>query len=135
MELKDRVAIVTGSLGLLGREHLRALGAAGASLVVTDADEKKCEGLAKELGPNAIGVGADVTSRADLERLRDRTIESFGRIDVLVNNAAIDDKGPGVRGQGSAGEFESFPLESFKKALDVNVTGVFLACQVLGSVM
>ncbi len=131
--LDGRVAVVTGSLGLLGREHLRALGAAGASLVVTDADEKKCEGLAKELGGNAIGVGADVTSRADLERLRDRTLERFGRIDVLVNNAAIDDK---VVGSGhGAGDFETFPLEVFQRSLDVNVTGVFLACQVLGTPM
>jgi NAD(P)-dependent dehydrogenase (short-subunit alcohol dehydrogenase family) len=141
--LDGRIAIVTGSLGLLGREHLRALGTAGASLVVTDVDGAACERLATELGAMtgrpAIGIGADITKRDDLARLRNAVTKRFGRIDVLVNNAAIDDK---VRGGGATGQdaleasrFESFPLELWQRSLEVNVTGVFLACQVLGTPM
>jgi len=131
--LESRVAIVTGSLGLLGREHLRALGEAGASLVVTDVDGAGCERLAQELGTGhpVMACGADITKKADLEKLRDRVLDRFGRIDVLVNNAAIDDKMVG----GGQGEFETFPLETWKRSLEVNVTGVFLTCQVIGTVM
>jgi NAD(P)-dependent dehydrogenase (short-subunit alcohol dehydrogenase family) len=129
--LEGRVAVVTGSLGLLGREHLRALHDAGASLVVTDADGAACERLASELG--ALGVGADVTKKHELVRLRDRVMDRFGRIDVLVNNAAIDDKVVGSGGGG--GDFETFPLDVWQRSIDVNVTGVFLACQVIGTEM
>lgn len=138
-DLTDEVAIVTGSLGVLGKEHLRALGEHGARLVVTDVDGARCEGLAKELAAmtrrETLACGADVTKRADLERLRDRVLERFGRIDVLVNNAAIDDKVESPTNALDASKFESFPLEKFTKSLEVNVTGVFLACQVLGTEM
>lgn len=138
-DLDGKVAVVTGGVGLLGREHLRALGEAGASLVVTDVDEARCAGLASELEAMtkrpAIGAAADVTKKDDLVRLRDRVLERFGRIDVLVNNAAIDDKVEGPGRSLEASRFEDFPLETWRRALDVNVTGVFLACQVLGAAM
>jgi NAD(P)-dependent dehydrogenase (short-subunit alcohol dehydrogenase family) len=139
VDLSGKVAIVTGALGLLGREHLKALGGAGASLVVTDLDHAACEGLAIEIAAMtkrpALGVGADVTSKDDLVRLRDRVLEHYGHIDVLVNNAAMDDKVlPGSSALESS-KLETFPLETWKRVLDVNVTGVFLACQILGTVM
>jgi NAD(P)-dependent dehydrogenase (short-subunit alcohol dehydrogenase family) len=139
-DLSKKVAIVTGALGVLGKEHLRALGEHGADLVVTDVDHAKCEGLAKELaamtGREVLALGADVTKRADLERLRDAVLAKFGRIDVLVNNAAIDDKVEAKPGAAlEASRFENFPLETFTRSLEVNVTGVFLSCQVLGTEM
>jgi NAD(P)-dependent dehydrogenase (short-subunit alcohol dehydrogenase family) len=138
--LDGRVAVVTGSLGLLGKEHLRALGSAGASLVVTDVDETRCEGLARELAATtkrpAIGIGADVTKKDDLVRLRDKVLERFGHIDVLVANAAIDDKVEGARENAlEDSKFENFPLDQWKRSIEVNVTGVFLTCQVLGTPM
>lgn len=139
MSLSGKVAIVTGGAGLLGREHLLALGKAGASLVVTDVDASRCEGLAKELEARferpALGIAADVTRKESLERLLDRVLERFGRLDVLINNAAVDDKVESPEQGLEASRFENFPLEAWKRSLDVNVTGVFLACQVLGSEM
>jgi NAD(P)-dependent dehydrogenase (short-subunit alcohol dehydrogenase family) len=135
--LQGRTAIVTGAVGLLGREHCIALGEAGAQIVATDVDERACEALAADLAKRdiaAIGVGADITDRDALERLRDRTLERFGSFGILVNNAAIDDKFDPAAGL-EASRFENYSLERWRRSIDVNVTGTFLCCQVLGSEM
>ncbi len=133
--LKHKTAIVTGACGLLGREHCRALAEAGAAVVVLDVDAETCRTFAAELGPEHLGLGADVTDRASLERVRDAVLERYGSIDVLVNNAAINDmfENPALAARQSM--FEHYPLEMWKKSLDVNVTGVFLCSQVFGTVM
>jgi len=137
--LDGQVALVTGALGLLGREHLKALGNAGAKLVVTDISEEGCRAFARELtgmGIDAWGQAADVTDKDSLLRLRDAAFARMGRVDVLVNNAALDEK---VEGAGvarlEASKFENLSVETFRRSLDVNVTGVFLASQVFGSPM
>jgi len=136
-ELSGRVAIVTGALGLLGREHCAALAAAGAHVVLTDVNADALSSAATRLresgAAEALGVAADITNEGDVNALRDRVLDRFGRIDVLVNNAAIDDK----FGSNAAEEsrFEQYSVERFRRQLDVNVTGVFLCCQRLGSVM
>src|SRR5258706_6987617 len=94
--LQGKVAVVTGALGLIGREHCWALARAGANVVVTDLDQSACDAfadqvVAKEL-PEAMGVGAEITSDTSLRRLLERVTARFGAIDVLVNNAAINDK-------------------------------------------
>jgi NAD(P)-dependent dehydrogenase (short-subunit alcohol dehydrogenase family) len=135
--LRGRTAIVTGAVGLLGREHCRALGEAGANVVATDVDPSACERFARELAEGdipAIGVAADITGRADLERLRDAALQRFGAIDVLVNNAAIDDKYD-ASADLEASRFEEYPLERWRRSLDVNVTGTFLCCQIIGKQM
>lgn len=138
-DLSGKVAVVTGALGLLGREHVAALGRAGAAVVVTDVDRARCEGVAAELAATvdrpALGVGADVTRREDLERLREAVLARFGAIDVLVNNAAIDDKVESPSSALEESRFESYSLDRWRRSLDVNVTGTFLACQVLGAPM
>ncbi len=133
--LRHKTAIVTGACGLLGREHCRALAEAGAAVVVLDVDAEACRTFAAELGPDHLGLGADVTDRASLERVRDAVLERYGSIDVLVNNAAINDmfENPALAARQSM--FEHYPLEMWKKSLDVNVTGVFLCSQVFGTVM
>lgn len=138
--LDDKVCVVTGSLGLLGREHLRALGGQGAKLVVTDRDHDACVAFARELegmGLEALAHGADVTNKAAVERLEQAILAKFGRIDVLVNNAALDEKVEAKAGPEllEASKFENLSVDTFRRALDVNVTGVFLASQVLGRSM
>ena len=136
-DIADKVAVVSGALGLLGREHCAALAAAGARVVVTDLNADALGALAERLrqagARDALAVAADITNPTDVDRLRDATLERFGKLDVLVNNAAIDDK----LGSNAAEEsrFENYSLERFRRQLDVNVTGVFLCCQRLGSVM
>jgi NAD(P)-dependent dehydrogenase (short-subunit alcohol dehydrogenase family) len=135
--LRGRTAVVTGAVGLLGREHCLALGEAGANVVATDLDAVTCEDFARSLEAidvRAIGVAADITRKADLEHLRDAAIARFGAIDVLVNNAAIDDKFD-AGADLEASRFEDYSLERWRRSLDVNVTGTFLCCQVLGQEM
>lgn len=135
-QLKDKVVVVSGALGLLGREHCAAMVDAGAHLVLTDLNGDALESAVqrwRELGAACLAVAADVTRPEDVDRLRDAALERFGRIDVLVNNAAIDDK---FSSDGAAqSRFENYSLERFRRQLDVNVTGVFLCCQRLGGVM
>ena len=136
--LDGRVAIVTGALGLLGREHCRALAKHGANVVATDLDASGCEALAKDLpggGEKHLGFGADITQPAQVASLRDAVLRRFGRMDVLVNNAAVDDKFTNAAAAAELSKFENYPLELFRRSLDVNVVGTFLCSQVLGAEM
>ena len=136
--LEGRVAIVTGAAGLIGKEHCRALAEAGAHVVVVDVKQEACDALAKEIsgiGPKAIGQACDITKKPSLEALKARTLGEFGRLDVLVNNAAINDMFESPTAAAELSKFENYPVELWQKSLDVNVTGMFLACQVLGTEM
>jgi NAD(P)-dependent dehydrogenase (short-subunit alcohol dehydrogenase family) len=134
--LDGRVAVVTGALGLLGRHHCDALARGGAHVVVTDLDGPACEARARELselGPRAMGKAADITAVESVKALREAILSEFGRVDVLVNNAAINEKVED--GTGEPLRFDTYPLDLFEKALKVNVTGTFIACQILGTEM
>jgi len=146
LDLSGKVAVVTGAAGLLGRQHCRALARAGAHLVATDLDEAALADLARELDEGVergaaardaevLALAADVTSEVSLDRLRDAVLGRFDRIDVLVNNAAIDDKFLERGSSEPDGRFEDYSLDQFRRILDVNVAGVFACCQRLGSVM
>src|SRR5688500_12698844 len=90
MKLKDRVAIVTGGGSSIGLAIARRLGSDGASLVIADiADAEKAAAELSNAGPPAIGVTTDVSSEVDVKRMMEATIARFGRVDILVNNAAI----------------------------------------------
>lgn len=131
--LDGRVAIVTGAAGLLGGEHATALAGAGADVVLADRFEAPCveraAALAARTGRRALGLSCDVTSREAWEALAERVVAEFGRVDILVNNAAFtnDSRSPNY---GAA--FEDFPLEDWRATMDVNLTGTFLGCQVVG---
>jgi len=138
-ELKDKVVVVTGALGLLGRAHCAAMAQAGATVVVTDLNGPACETAAHELskatGCRSSGLGADITDASSLKKLRDSILDSHGRIDVLLNNAAWNDVFGGNADAAELSKFENYPLEMFERAMKVNVTGMFLACQILGAEM
>ena len=133
--LKNKTAIVTGALGLIGKKHCEALANAGANVVVADVNGEKSKEFAAILGSNHLGIGVDVTNEASLKAAKDEILAKYGSIDVLVNNAAINDmfENPAMAAELSA--FENYPLDAFQKSLDVNITGVFLCSQVFGTVM
>lgn len=137
--LAGKVAIVTGAAGLLGREHCLALAGAGATVVATDVDAAGCERTAADVRDRATapvhGLAADLTQPEAVLALRDRVLSAAGSIDVLVNNAAINDKFDDESSAAALSRFETYPLERFRRSLDVNVTGVFLASQILGAPM
>ncbi len=133
--LKNKTAIVTGACGLLGKNHCIALAEAGANVVLLDVNVEKCMSEAKELGSHHFGLGVDVTNENSLKAARDLIISKYGKIDVLVNNAAINDMFENPLLAGELSMFENYPIESWNKSLEVNITGVFLCSRVFGTVM
>jgi 2-deoxy-D-gluconate 3-dehydrogenase len=132
-DLTGRVAVVTGGPGLLGKEFCRTLAEAGASLVVVDINAEGCQAVAEDLtrqGYPAIAVPTDITQPESVQNMVDAVLREGGRLDILVNSAALDPKfDPQHMGPGASGAFEDYPLDSWKQALDVNLTGMFLCCQ------
>src|SRR5689334_4875576 len=90
-DLTGRVAVITGGAGLLGEQHAKAIAGAGGTPVLVDlstATSEKPEQLAREFGVRAMGSPADITNRDDVMRCCQDILERFGRIDILINNAA-----------------------------------------------
>jgi len=132
--LEGRVAVVTGGAGLLGREFCKTLAEAGASVVVADLAQEAAEKIAQGLndsGYQATGFGLDVTRIESARELASVTVSKYGRLDILVNSAALDPKfDPDAAAKGIApGAFEDYPLEQWNAALNVNLTGIFLVTQ------
>jgi NAD(P)-dependent dehydrogenase (short-subunit alcohol dehydrogenase family) len=116
---EDRKALITGGASGFGREIARSLGAAGAAVAVVDLDGDRAEQTAAELGGGAIGIGADVRSRAEVRAAVDRAVEAFGGLDTLVISAGVL----------HWGELEEVTEEDWDRTLDVNLKGAFLATQ------
>ncbi len=134
--LKERVAVVTGGIGLLGRQHCQALSEFGASVVVCDLDEVQCERLAKSLPTCSLGMGVNVTDPISIRKLLDRVLQEYGHIDILVNNAAINDKVEApLLPEEEEGRFENYPLRCWKEMMEANLTSVFLCSQIIGTQM
>jgi NAD(P)-dependent dehydrogenase (short-subunit alcohol dehydrogenase family) len=130
--LAGRTAVVTGGCGLLGKEFSRTLAEAGASVVIADIDGAQAQALAGTLsntGFQALGIETDVILPDSVGRMVRNTLETYGRLDILVNSAALDPKFDPSHGKAYNQSFEDYPLDSWKQAVDVNLTGMFLASQ------
>lgn len=131
--LGGRAAVVTGGLGLLGKQFCRTLAEAGAGVVVADLDATAAEAFAAELrnaGYQAMGVGVDVTSPESVQAMVEACVGEYGRLDVLVCSAAMDPKFDSDNiSQQNNNAFENYPLTAWNQAVEVNLTGVFLCCQ------
>ena len=137
-DLSGRVAIITGGAGLLGQQHAKVIAEAGGIPVLVDigvsAPEKKAAALAQEYGGQVADYVCDITDLAALEALRERILAQFGRIDILINNAANNPK----MESGSSVQFsrvENFPLEVWDADLAVGLKGAFLCSRVFGMEM
>ena len=123
MQLEDKVAIVTGSSLGIGRAIAVAFGQEGASVAINyrshpEEGEQAVQEIEK-VGGKAISVQADVSEPEDVRGLIQNTVQEFGRLDVMVNNAGIEQKTP----------FLDTPLEVWEKVISVNLTGVWIGCQ------
>jgi NAD(P)-dependent dehydrogenase (short-subunit alcohol dehydrogenase family) len=132
--LKDRVAVVTGGAGLLGAEFCRTLAEAGAAVAVIDLNANSAAKVADSLsasGFRALAVPTDIIQPESVNALVEKVLSTFGRLDVLVNSAALDPKfDPEAVTKGIApGKFEDYPLDQWNAALGVNLTGMFLVTQ------
>lgn len=140
-DLQGRVALVTGGAGLLGSEFCLTLAQAGAQVMVADLDQERAIATAAQIhqrGLAAEAAGVDVTAPSSVHQMLAATLKAFGRLDILVNSAALDPKmDPEHLAQPAGGaaedlnltSFEYFPLEAWKQALEVNLTGMFLCSQ------
>ena len=133
-DLTGRVAVVTGGVGLLGAEFCRTLAEAGASVAVVDRNVPASQATADTLtksGFNAQAFITDITQPDSVNAMVESVLSVFGRIDILVNSAALDPKfDPDAVKKGiTPGAFEDYPLDQWNSALNVNLTGTFLVTQ------
>jgi NAD(P)-dependent dehydrogenase (short-subunit alcohol dehydrogenase family) len=136
--LDGRVALVTGGAGLLGRRYCEALLDAGARVVVGDLDAPRAEAVATELSSaDTLGLALDVADQASVQTTVQRAVDRFGRLDILVNNAALTVRGGSerLRPEDYFAPFESYSREVWDQALGVNLTGMMLCAQAAGREM
>lgn len=133
--LEGKTAVVTGATGLLGRQHCFALSEAGANVVICDLDKEKCDEVAESLLTKSFGIKIDITNYDSIMRLKELVLINFKKIDILVNNAAINDMVENPVSAIESSKFENYPLDLFRKVIDVNVTGMFITSQILGTEM
>ena len=132
-DLTGKTALISGAAGLLGLQFSLALAQAGANVVLADLNEviaaKNSDEL-KHLGLSSMAVAVDVTDPRSTKAMVEKALASFGSLDVLVNSAALDPKfDPANVGDQEENAFETYSLESWRQALDVNLTGMVLASQ------
>lgn len=136
-DLTGRVALITGAAGLLGQEHAAALLESGAKVILTDISQSALTAakliLSKEANPDFIFFKLmDVTKLESIKKVADELRE---RVDILINNAAIDPKVEAPQNMLEASRLENFPLDQWNLQVAVGLTGSFLCSQVFGSQM
>ena len=122
MDLKNKVAIITGARRGMGRTHALALAGAGAKVVVSDISLEDCAKVVKEIekqGGEAIAIQCDISVKKEVDEMVEQTIKKWGKIDVLVNNAGILQFVP----------FLEMTEKDWDKIMDVNLKGYFLCTQ------
>lgn len=136
-DLTGRVAVITGGAGLLGVRHGEAVAELGGIPVLVDLDAARAReaaaGIVRSHGGEALGFGCDITHPETVTSLKDQLLDRFGRVDVLINNAANNPqvKEGGLQG-GEWSRLENFPLSAWRGDLEVGLTGAFLCSRVFG---
>ncbi|MGJ9459683.1 SDR family NAD(P)-dependent oxidoreductase [Oceanobacillus sp. CF4.6] len=121
-KLQDKVAVITGGVSGIGAETARLFAAEGAKLVLVDMNEEKGSALEAELksqGTETVFVKADVTSEEDVKNIYTTALTTFGKVDVLFNNAGI----------GAVKPTEELTYAEWRKTVEVDLDGVFLVAQ------
>lgn len=124
-DLSGRVVIITGAGQGIGRHYAKGLALAGAIPVIADLDEQKAQSVGSEaeaLGGRALALRTDVGDPASVQAMVDQTVAAFGRVDGLINNAAIFSTL-------KMRPFEQIPPEEWQHVLNINITGTMLCCK------
>jgi NAD(P)-dependent dehydrogenase (short-subunit alcohol dehydrogenase family) len=133
--LDDRVAVVTGGAGILGTEFCASLAAYGASVAVVDIDGEAAQELVQRLDKEhegkVIGVECDVSNPDSVDEMVERVVNTFGRIDILHNNAATKSECLDA----FFASYEEYSLDEWRKIMSVNLDGMFLVSQAVGGQM
>ncbi len=117
--LKGKVALVTGGASGIGRRSAERMAGEGARVAITDVNAEGGRAAAAAIGGGVVFVEHDVTDEAAWKRATARTLERFGRLDVVVNSAGV----------GTMGTVEETSLEDWRRVMAVNADGVFLGCK------
>lgn len=128
-DIRDRVVVITGGCGLIGKTLCSALSERGARVVVVDLPDVDPEAAAKALPGEAIGIGADLSKATEVAATLEQTLAAFGSADVLVNNHQYKPKGF------LEANAETFPEELWDAVIEVNLKGTFLTCRDFGRQM
>lgn len=139
-DLTGKTALITGAAGLLGVEHAAALLESGATVVLTDIGEAGLASASASLSRNADSARIltrvmDVSRPDAIRAVADELAATGRRVDILVNNAAIDPKVKGDQGVMETSRLENFPLDQWDLQMAVGLTGAFLCSQVFGTAM
>lgn len=127
MSNSGQVVVVTGAARGMGRVIATRFHEAGAKLALLDLRTEEMDEWTRGMNPDdVLTIGCDITRKQEVDAARDRVLEKFGRVDVLVNNAGI--WLPGT-------PFEEVTVEAWNKILDVNLTGAFFCAQAFGTPM
>jgi NAD(P)-dependent dehydrogenase (short-subunit alcohol dehydrogenase family) len=119
VRLKDKVAIVTGGGRGIGRDIVLAYAREGAHVVVAEIDPATAAATAKDAGNNSIGIAVDVAKAAEINQLVDKTMTTYGRIDIVVNNAM----------KIVPGKLEALPEAAWDTTMNIGLKGAFLMSQ------
>ena len=138
--LDGKTALITGAAGLLGVQHANALLKSGAQVLLTDVNENAlkvaCENLAKNFDRKKIIIKVmDVTSLQSMRSVANEFLINQNRIDILINNAAIDPKVKNEKEMLENSRLENFSLEQWNMEMTVGLTGAFLCSQIFGTAM
>ena len=118
VDLKGRVAFVTGGAGAIGKATVRRLADSGAAVVVADINSDGARTVAAEL-PQAIGVAVDIRDEAAVTAAVQETLKAFGRLDILVNNAGVNTFKDRV-------DIDAFPAEEWHRIVGIDLDGLYL---------
>ncbi|MGI9234713.1 MAG: SDR family NAD(P)-dependent oxidoreductase [Woeseiaceae bacterium] len=129
LSLSGKTAIVTGGAGGLGRSMVATFAEAGANVIVASRNQENIETEAAKIrdkGQSALAIAVDVTDAGQVDNLISKTVDEFGSVDVIVNNAGR---------WGGSHEAEDTPLDEWRNVVDQNLTGVFIPCVAAGKQM
>ena len=133
--LENKTVVITGALGHLGKSFCNELAKAGSNIVVTDLDEENCikqsNDLMNKYDVECIGVHCDVTSKISVTKMVSKAINIFEKVDVLINNAVY--RSTNINNYFN--HFEDYDIKEWNKSIQVNLNGIFLCSQVIGSIM
>ena len=118
-DLTGKVALVTGGNGGIGLGMARGLASLGATVMIAGRDGEKNRRAVALLGGKADAIAVDLADEAGARAVVDKTVQKFGRLDILINNAGINIRKPP----------QDFALEEWQRVLDINLTSLFVCCQ------
>lgn len=139
-EIKDRIIVITGGAGFLGRKHAEAVLDGGGIPVLLDISEEYLDKAKKELEmqystPVVEIYCCDITKRENIEKVLEDILKKYNRVDGLINNAANNPKVEAKSANMKNIRFENFPIETWMDDIAVGLTGSFLCAQVFGGAM